>query len=75
MSIAMQATPHAEVRCLRALSHTDFRPDLQAVTVPTLIVYGTADCAGHSRSIRAARRPGIAGSRLEIYEGAPHAFS
>jgi pimeloyl-ACP methyl ester carboxylesterase len=73
MKIAMQATLHAEVQCLRAFSETDFRPDLKAVTVPTLIVYGTADAPVipvHSRRTH----QGIAGSRLEIYEGAPHAL-
>ena len=51
---------------------TDFRPDLKAVTMPTLIVYGTADSPiipVHARRTHAA----IAGSRLEIYDGAPHA--
>jgi pimeloyl-ACP methyl ester carboxylesterase len=43
MSIALQAAPQAQIGCLRAFSETDFRPDLPAVTVPTLIVYGTAD--------------------------------
>ena len=71
--IAMQATLQAEIECLRAFSETDFRPDLKAVTVPTRIVYGTADApiiAIHSRRTH----EGIAGSRLEIYEGAPHAL-
>ena len=73
MGIAMQATLNAEVQCLRAFSETDFRPDLRAVTVPTRIVYGTADAPVipiHSRRTH----QGIAGSRLEIYEGAPHAL-
>jgi non-heme chloroperoxidase len=73
MAIALQTTLRAQVECLRALSETDFRLDLKAVTVPTRIVYGTADAPiipVHARRTHA----GIAGSRLETYEGAPHAL-
>ena len=72
MAIALQASLEAEIQCLRAFSETDFRPDLKAVTLPTLIVYGTADSPimpANARRTHAA----IAGSRLEIYDGAPHA--
>ena len=73
MSIALQAAPQAQIDCLRAFSETDFRPDLEAVTVPTLILYGTADSP--IAPINAQRtQAGIAGSRVEIYEGAPHAL-
>ncbi len=73
LRIAAQATMRAEVECLRALSETDFRPDLKAVTVPTRIVYGTADAPVAPINARRTHN-GIAGSRLEIYEGAPHAL-
>jgi len=73
MSIALQAAPQAQIGCLRTFSETDFRPDLKAVTVPTLILYGTADAP--IAPLNAQRtQAGIAGSRLEIYEGAPHAL-
>jgi pimeloyl-ACP methyl ester carboxylesterase len=73
MSIALQATPQAQIGCLRAFSETDFRPDLAAVTVPTLIVYGTGDSPIAPVNARRTQA-GIAGSRVEIYEGAPHAL-
>jgi pimeloyl-ACP methyl ester carboxylesterase len=73
MSIALQAAPQAQIGCLRAFAETDFRPDLKAITVPTLILYGTADSP--IIPINAQRtHAAIAGSRLEIYEGAPHAL-
>ena len=73
MAIALQAAPQAQIGCLRAFSETDFRPDLRAVTVPALIAYGTADSP--IAPINAQRtQAGIAGSRVEIYEGAPHAL-
>ena len=73
MSIALQAAPQAQIECIRAFATTDFRPQMRAVTMPTLIAYGTADVpsiAVNARRTQAA----IAGSRLEIYEGAPHAL-
>ena len=73
LKIAAEATVPAEVQCLRAFSETDFRPDLKAVTVPTRIVYGTADSPIAPVNARRTHE-GIAGSRLEIYEGAPHAL-
>lgn len=73
MSIALQAALQAQTGCLRAFSETDFRPDLKAVTVPTLILYGTADAPIAPVNARRTQA-GIAGSRLEIYEGAPHAL-
>ena len=73
LAIAAQATVQAEVECLRSFSETDFRPDLKAVTVPTRIVYGTADSPIAPVNARRTHE-GIAGSRLEIYEGAPHAL-
>lgn len=73
MAIALQAAPQAQLQCLRSFTETDFRRDLAAVTVPTLIQYGTADSP--ITPVNASRtHRGIAGSRLEIYEGAPHAL-
>ena len=71
MSIALQASPEAQVKCLRAFSETDFRPDMRAFTMPTLVLYGTADDANILQNARRTAAA-IAGSRLEPYEGAPH---
>jgi pimeloyl-ACP methyl ester carboxylesterase len=71
MSIALQAAPQAQIGCLRAFAETDFRADLKAVTVPTLILYGSADAPPTPANARRTQA-GIAGSRIEIYEGAPH---
>jgi pimeloyl-ACP methyl ester carboxylesterase len=73
MSIALQAAPQAQLACLHALTETDFRRDLGSVTVPTLILYGSADAPITPVNARRTQA-GIAGSRLEIYEGAPHAL-
>lgn len=70
--VAMQASLPATLACLKSFSTTDFRPDLSAFTVPTLIIHGTED---KTVPIDASARPaaqGIARSQLIEYEGAPH---
>jgi len=71
LSIARQASVPALVKCLRAFSETDFRTDMRALTMPTLIVYGTADLPPTPRNaMRTAAA--IPGSQIKAYEGAPH---
>jgi len=70
--LAMQASLKATLECAASFSTTDFRPDLAAIKVPTLIIHGTADkTVPIDTSARAAAR-GIAGAQLIEYEGAPH---
>lgn len=58
-----------------AFGHTDFRPDLPAFNVPTLIIHGTGDkTVPIDASARAAAK-GIAQSRLVEYEGEPHGLN
>ena len=70
--IALQASLKATIACMRSFSSTDFRPDMAAFTVPTLLIHGTADktvpIAASSRV--AAQR--IANSTLIEYDSAPH---
>lgn len=73
LSIALQAAPQAQVGCLRAFAGTDFRPNMKAVAQPTLIVYGSGDAPVAARNAERTHAA-IAGSRLEIYQGAPHAL-
>lgn len=69
---AMQASELATISCIDAFGKTDFRPDLAAFTVPTLVIHGTGDqivpidCAGRAAAV------GIDGAKLLEYDGAPH---
>ncbi|WP_031335967.1 alpha/beta fold hydrolase [Rhodopseudomonas sp. B29] len=70
--LAVMASPMATLRCVDAFGKTDFRPDLKAFTVPTLIIHGTADkTVPIDPSARAAAK-GIGGAKLIEYEGEPH---
>jgi len=70
--VAMQASLKATLACAEAFGTTDFRPDLAAFTIPTLIIHGTAD---HTVPIDATGRAaavGIPHAKLIEYDGAPH---
>ena len=71
-NVAMQASLKATLECAKSFSSTDFRGDLAAFNVPTLIIHGTADkTVPIAASARAAAK-GIAQSTLIEYDGAPH---
>ena len=71
-SVSMQASLKATLACAKSFASTDFRPDLAAFKVPTLIIHGTDDkTVPIDASGRAAAR-GISQATLIEYEGAPH---
>ncbi len=73
-SLAMLGSPRATTACVRAFSETDFRPDMAAFTMPTLLVHGDAD-ATVPLAISAKRvAEMIPAAQLKVYGGAPHAL-
>lgn len=69
---SMHASLKATLGCAKAFGTTDLRPDLEAFTMPTLIIHGTGD---KIVPIDASARPaaaGIPGSTLIEYDDAPH---
>ena len=74
-NIAMMASPKATLDCATAFSHTDFRPDLPAFRVPTLIVHGTGDKTVPIDAAGRAAAKGIGQSQLVEYDGAPHGLN
>jgi len=71
-SVSMQAGLHAILGCAKAFATTDFRPDLAAFKVPTLIIHGTEDKTVPIDAAGRAAARGIAQSTLIEYDGAPH---
>jgi len=70
--LAMQASLRATLACAEAFATTDFRGDLAAFKVPTLIIHGTADKTVPIDAAGRAAAAGITGSTLLEYDGAPH---
>jgi pimeloyl-ACP methyl ester carboxylesterase len=58
--------------CADAFAHTDFRPDLAAFAVPTLVIHGTEDATVPIEATGRAAAEGIANAELVEYEGEPH---
>jgi non-heme chloroperoxidase len=70
--MCLQSSWKALLDCFHALTETDFRAELAAITVPTLIIHGDADVSQpiEQRGRRTAQL--IPGSQFKLYEGAPH---
>ena len=69
---AMMAGLWPTVACVRAFSETDFRPDLAAFTMPTLIVHGVDDRTVPIALTARAAAAAIPGAKLVEYDNAAH---
>ena len=70
--MSMQVGLRPLLSCVEAFGRTDFRPELGAVTVPTLILHGTADKPVPYEITAQVAAAKISKSRLIRYEGATH---
>lgn len=71
-SVAMQASLKATLECAKSFATTDFRSELAAFRVPTLIIHGTSDKTVPIDASSRAAHEGIKSSTLIEYDGAPH---
>lgn len=75
VAVAMQASPKATVDCVAAFGETDFRKDLAAFALPTLIVHGTDDqTVPIDISAREAAKL-VPSAILKEYEGQAHGLN
>lgn len=58
--------------CNRAMIETDFRAELQQITVPTLVLHGTADQSAPLELTGRKVAALVPNSKLAIYDAAPH---
>ncbi len=72
LNLALQASLKGTLDSLTAFSETDFRPDLKAFDVPTLVIHGDDDQVAPCEITGRAIAMAIPDARLEVYEGAPH---
>ena len=73
-NIASGASPKGTLDCVSAWL-TDFRKDLAAIIVPTLVVHGDADRIVPLAASAKRTHEAIKGSRLVVLEGAPHGLN
>ena len=74
-NIASYASAKASYDCVKAFSYTDFRDDLKAFDVPTLVIHGDADQIVPFEVSGQRSHEMIADSQLHIVEGGPHAIN
>jgi pimeloyl-ACP methyl ester carboxylesterase len=72
MNVILQSSLKALVDCVRVAFETDHRADLPKITMPTLIVHGDKDVSAPLEQTGKRTAQLIPGSRLIIYDGAPH---
>lgn len=73
-SLVWQTALKAQIETNRSFLYADFRDDARAIGVRTLILHGTADASAPVALTAQPTAELIRGSRLEIYENAPHGF-
>lgn len=73
--IASHASPRATIQTALSWMHTDFRPELKNVDVPTLVVHGDADETVPIETSAEQATKGIADSTYEVINGAPHGLN
>jgi len=68
----MRASPKGTIDCMRAIAGGDFRADIRAVTVPTLIAHGDKDLVNPLDTTARKVVELMPGATLKVYDGAPH---
>jgi len=71
-SVSMQASLKATLACAKSFASTDFRADLSAFKVPTLIIHGADDKIVPIGASGRAAAQAIQQATLIEYDGAPH---
>ncbi|GAC1525821.1 MAG: bromoperoxidase [Ramlibacter sp.] len=73
--IAAFASPKGTLDCIHAFSYTDFRTDLAAIKLPTLVIHGDSDAIVPFEVSGARTVKAIAGARACLIKNAPHGFN
>jgi non-heme chloroperoxidase len=71
----LQAGHRNAYECIAAFSATDFRSDLDAINVPTLVIHGDDDQVVPFEVGGKASAERIKNATLEVYAGAPHGIT
>ena len=75
VDLCKQSSEEAALGCMEAWATTDFRDDLKKITVPTLVLHGTADGIVPIEGSGHRTHKAVANSKLVELDGAPHGCS
>lgn len=73
--IAAGASPKGTLDCIAAFGRTDFRGDLDAIDVPTLIIHGDSDQIVPFEVSGKRSHEAIKNSKVALIEGGPHGLN
>lgn len=66
------ASPRATQECAKSFSQTDFRKDIPAINVPTLIIHGDSDKTVPIKASSDRTAQLVTNNQYVVYDGAPH---
>ncbi len=72
LALAGQTSKAASIEAMASFAGTDFREDLAAITVPTLVIHGDGDATVPFEGSGARTHAAIPGSELHVVAGGPH---
>ncbi|SCY76600.1 alpha/beta fold hydrolase [Paracoccus tibetensis] len=72
IALCRQSDQTALLECMAAFGTTDFRDDLQKITVPTLVIHGDADGIVPLEGSGARTHRMVPGSEMVVIPGGPH---
>ncbi len=75
IGLCRQASKAAALEAMQSFGLTDFRDDLPKVSVPTLVIHGTADGIVPFEGSGKRTHEAIPHSRLVLIQGAPHGLN
>lgn len=75
VEMAKQSDQFAALASMDAWATTDFRDDLRAIDVPTLVIHGDSDATVPLEGSGQRTHEAVAGSELKVIQGAPHGLN
>ena len=75
IALCRQSAQHAALACMDAFNTTDFRDDLQKITVPTLVIHGDADAIVPIEGSGERTHRAVSHSQMVRVGGAPHGLN
>ncbi|GAA1874194.1 alpha/beta fold hydrolase [Lapillicoccus jejuensis] len=75
VALAQQSDQQAALACITAFGTTDFRADLEKITVPTLVVHGDGDAIVPAEASGKRTAATVPGAQLHLVEGGPHGLT
>ncbi|WP_306213891.1 alpha/beta fold hydrolase [Actinoplanes sp. RD1] len=73
--LAHLASPKGTLDCVAAFGLTDFRGDLQKITIPTLVIHGDSDAIVPFENSGKRTADTIPGARLVVIKDGPHGIN